>query len=132
MADDGKRLSQVYYEEVEALKSGGMSNADAVRATAEKHGKNENAVRGGLHQYKSKLAGGATAGRSRRRSASNTVEDYVAHARKALEEALAMVDKEVDEAKAALDAAQARYDEAVASVKARKTDIERKLKAWSS
>jgi hypothetical protein len=46
-----KTLSQTYYEEIEALKAGGMKNADAIRATADKHGKTENAVRGRYYQY---------------------------------------------------------------------------------
>ena len=49
MADD-KSLGQTYYEEVEALKAHGTSNADAVREVAKKHHKKDNAVRGGIHQ----------------------------------------------------------------------------------
>src|ERR687889_518934 len=55
---EGKTLGQQYHEEVEALKAQGKSNADAIREVAAKHGKKENAVRGGLHQYKSKPNGG--------------------------------------------------------------------------
>ena len=132
MAAETKTLGQTYYEEVEALKGGGTSNADAIRAVAKKHGKNENAIRGGIHQYKTKQSGGTSSpARARRQSAASST-DLVASARQALEDALGLVDKEVDEAKAALDAAQARYDQAVAEAKERKTDIERKLKAWSS
>jgi predicted nucleic acid-binding Zn-ribbon protein len=128
--DDKKPLGQQYYEEVEALKEGGMSNAEAVRQVAEKHGKKENAIRGGMHQYKrAHLDSGSDGASPRRRggrAATTTVDDYLANARRALEQALALIDREVDEAKAALDAAQARYDEAVASVKDKKADIEQK------
>lgn len=125
-----KPLGQAYYEEVEALKGSGVSNADAVRQVAGKYGKNENAVRGGIHQYKAKLAGGSTGGARRsRRSAATSVDDLVGAARRSLEEALKLVDREVEQAKAALDAAQEHYDRAVAGVADRKADIERKLKA---
>lgn len=128
MADD-KPLSQQYYEEVEALKASGVSNAEAIRQVAEKYGKKENAVRGGIHQYKSRHLDGNGTSPTRRRRATASVEDHLAQARQSLEQALALIDKEVDDAKAALDAAQERYDAAVASVKDRKADIEKKLKA---
>ena len=127
-----KSVGQTYYEEVETLNAGGMKNADAVREVAKKYDKNENAVRGGIHQYKkSHLDGGAstTITRRSRRARAVTVDDYLANARKALEDALALIDQEVNEAKAALDAAQARYEHAVASVKGKKADIEKKLAA---
>jgi uncharacterized protein YoaH (UPF0181 family) len=125
-----KSLGQTYYEEVEALKADGMSNADAVRTVAERHGKNENAVRGGIHQYKTKHLGALTAGSGRRsRRGTASVDDLVAQARQSLEQALALVDREVEDAKAQLDAAQARYDEIVAGVKDKKNEIEKKLKA---
>jgi len=126
--DDGKTLGQRYYEEVEALKSHGIPNAAAIREVAERYGKKENAVRGGLHQYKSKLNGGTSSPR-RGRSAAASVDDLLASARENLESAVALIDHEVADAKAALDAAQAHYDEVVSSVKDRKADIEKKLKA---
>lgn len=130
MADGNKTLSQQYYEAVEALKAGGTSNADAVRKVAADFGKEVNSVRGGIHQYKTKLSGGAAsaAGRGRRRAA-ETVDDHMAIARSALEAALALIDSEVDQAKQALDAAQARYDEVSASVADRKAEVQKKLKA---
>jgi phage gpG-like protein len=126
-----KPLSHIYYEEVEALKGKGLSNADAVRQVAARHGKKENAVRGGINQYKRIHLNGGSSGASRRSQRTTTVEDYVESARRSLEEALNLIDNEVDDAKAGLDAAQARYDEVVASVKDRKKDIEDKLKALS-
>lgn len=123
-----KSLSQQYYEKVEALKADGLSNAEAVRRVAKEHSKKENAVRGGINQYKRiHLDGGGSPRRGRR--GSKTVDDHLASARQSLETALGLVDKEVEDAKAALEAAQASYDEVVASVKDRKQDIERKLKA---
>ncbi len=130
MAED-KSLSQQYYEDVEALKASGTSNADAIRQVAEKYGRKENAVRGGIHQYKTRHLDGNGSSPARRRRASVSVEDHLAQARQSLEQALALVDREVEEAKSALDAAQARFDEVSASVKDRKADIEKKLKALS-
>ena len=126
---DGKTLGQQYYEEVEALKGQGVSNAEAIRQVAASHGKKENAVRGGLHQYKSKRNGGDPGTPRRSRIAKASVDDLLASARQSLESAVALIDQEVADAKAALDAAQARYDEVVANVKDKKTDIEKKLKA---
>lgn len=129
---DTKTLGQTYYEEVEALKQDGLTNADAVRAVAKKRGKEENAIRGGIHQYRrTHIDGGSTTNRIRRR-AKVTADDFVANARQALEDALRLIDRDVDDAKAALDEAQANYDKAVASVAERKNDIEKKLNAWSS
>lgn len=124
-----KSLGQIYYEEVEALKAGGTSNADAIREVAKKHNKKENAVRGSLHQYKTKHIDGDTSPTRRGRRAAPTVDDYLATARRSLEDALALVDREVDDAKTALDTAQARYDDVVASVTDKKADIEKKLAA---
>lgn len=128
-----KPLNQTYFDEVEALKSQGMSNADAVREVAKKHDKNENAVRGGIHQFKTKHSGssGPTATVRRLRQKAASVDDLVATARQALESARDLIEQEVTDAKAALDAAQARYDEVAASVKDRKADIEKKLAALS-
>jgi hypothetical protein len=130
---DGKPMGQTYYDEVEALKAKGTTNAEAIRQVAQKYGKNENAVRGGIHQYKSRHVEGGTPATARRtrRSTSVSVDDYVADARKALEAALDLIDQEVKEAKAALDSAQARHDEIVASVKQRKADLQKKLAALS-
>ena len=86
MAETSKSMGQTYYEEVETLKSQGLSNADAVRQVAEKHRKKENAVRGGIHQYKSRhVNGSAPSTRRSGRNATRSVEDYVASARQALE-----------------------------------------------
>src|ERR1700733_14036653 len=77
-----KTMGQTYYEEVEALKAGGLPNADAVRQVAESHGKNENAVRGGIHQYKSRhVNGNASAAPRRSRSTTRlSYDDYLANA----------------------------------------------------
>lgn len=131
-ATDNKSLGQMYYEEVEALKATGVTNADAIRQTAEKHGKTENTVRGGIHQYRSRHLNGTSNSAQRpraRRNAVQSVDDYLTNARQALEAALSLIDREVEEAKTALDEAQARYDEVQADVNARKADIEKKLKA---
>src|ERR687894_2993854 len=78
---DGKTLGQQYYEEVEALKSQGVSNADAIRQVAAQHDKKENAVRGGLHQYKSKLNGGEPSTPRRSRTGKASVDDLLENAR---------------------------------------------------
>jgi hypothetical protein len=125
-----KTLGQQYYEEVEALKAEGVPNAEAVRQVAAAHDKKENAVRGGLHQYKSRLSGGGDSASPRRsRTAPASVDDLLARARQSLQSAVALIDREVADAKAALDAAQTHYDEVLASVTDRKADVEKKLLA---
>lgn len=133
MSAPKKTLGQQYYEEVEQLKSQGMSNADAIREVAKKFKANENAIRGGIHQYRSRHVDGGAASTSRRgrRAATPSVDDYLADARKALEAARNLIDSEVEQAKAELEAAQKRYDDLVASVKERKDDIEKRLAALS-
>ena len=133
-APEGKTWGQVYYEEVEELVSGGMKNADAVRQVAEKYGKEVNAVRGGIFQYKkahvnSGSSATVTPTRRGRRQTTRSYDEYMADARQALEAARALIDQEVNEAKTALDAAQEHYNNVLASVKERKADIEKKLKA---
>lgn len=129
MPDNQKSLAQSYHEDVEALKAEGVSNAEAIRQVADKYGKNVNAVRGGIHQYKNRNGGGSS--RRGRQRPSASVDDYLANARKSVEDALALIDREADEAKAALDAAQARYDEIDSTVKDRKADLQKRLKALS-
>lgn len=134
---EGKLMGRTYHDEVEALKQSGVSNAEAVREIARRYKRTENAVRAGIHQYRSRhgLSNGASAGaggRPRgRRSSRLSVDDYVMNARRALESARDLVEREVDQAKRDLDVAQSRYDEAVAAVAGRKADIERKLAALS-
>jgi len=123
-----KPLSEQYYEAVEALKSKGMSNADAIRAVAEQYGKPVNTIRGSLHQYKARyLSGNGSVPRRRGRS----VEDHLGRARESLQAALKVIDEGVAATKTALDAAQARYEQITNSVAERKADIERKLAALS-
>jgi transposase-like protein len=124
-----KSWGETYYEEVEALKANDVDNADAIRQVAQKYDKQENAVRGGIHQYKRGHLGNGSSTTTRRRRGAPSVDDLLGNARKSLEEALTLVDREVEEAKSALDAAQKRYDDIAASVKDRKADIEQKLKA---
>ena len=129
VVDKPKSLGQQYYEDVEAVKAEGLSNANAIRQVAEKYGKQENAIRGGIHQYKRANLGAAAAPPRGRRQARLSVDDYLSSARQALESALRLIDSEVDEAKATLDTAQARYDQVVAAVGERKASIEAKLAA---
>lgn len=133
-----KTEAQVVYERIEELKASGLSNADAIRAVAEERGKKENAVRANQHQHRQKLQAGTGAPTTRPRArrgtskpAAVTVEGAVAQARALLEQAVAAIDAEVDAAKAELNAAQARYDDLVASVKTRKAELEKKIKALS-
>lgn len=131
MSDETKTLAQQYHEAVEALKATGMSNADAIRKVAEDFGKEVNSVRGGIHQYTKKLAGGGTTSNSGRgrRAAITSVEDHLANARNSIEEALSLIDREVEAAKAALETAQSHFETVSAGVKERKADLEKKLKA---
>ncbi len=132
---EGKLMGRTYHDEVEALKQSGKSNAEAVREIARRYERTENAVRAGIHQYRTRhgLSNGRSSGapgRLRaRRGSGLSVDDYVHNARRALESARDLVEREVDQAQRDLEAAQARYDEAVAAVAGRKADIERKLAA---
>jgi hypothetical protein len=138
---DDKPLGQQYHEAVEALKSEGMGNADAIREVASRFGKEVNAIRGGIFQYKKAHgAGGSTSTTVRRvrKKAEATVDDLLANARKAIEDALALVDREPEDLQSTvqrlqreLDAAQSRYEEAVAAAKGKKAELEKKLKALS-
>lgn len=127
MAD--RPLSQQYYEDVETLKAKGVSNAEAIRQVAKKHGKKENAVRGGIHQWKARHLDGGGTGRGGHRRATASVDDLIGTARASIEEAIALIGREVEDAKSALDAAQAHYDEVAASVDNRKADLKKKLDA---
>jgi predicted nucleic acid-binding Zn-ribbon protein len=139
MSED-KSLGQTYHEEVEELKAQGVANADAVRQVAQKYDKKENAVRGGIHQYKARHIDGAVTGtvRRARRKAEASVDDLLASARKSIEDALALVEREPDQLKANIErlknevaAAEARYEQAVAAAKDKKAELEKKLKALS-
>lgn len=131
MPADKAPLGQQYHEAVDALKAQGKTNADSIREVAERFGKKENAVRGGIHQWNARHTAGmpSRSSKGRRPASSLSVDDFLASARRSLEDALALLDREVDQAKEALDHAQVRYDEAVAAVKDKKADIEQRLKA---
>jgi predicted nucleic acid-binding Zn-ribbon protein len=133
MPTNGKPLGQAYYEEVEALKSEGLSNADAIREVAKKYSKKENAIRGGIHQYRMRhLEGSAkTTSRPRGRRSVITVNDAVAEARNLLEQALSTIDDEVARAKQELEAAEERYEAIASSAEQRKQELEKKIKALS-
>ena len=123
---------QTYHEEVEDLKKQGVSNADAIREVAKTHRANENAVRGGIHQYKRSrgITSTSTSQRgSRTAHAAKTFDDFIAQARQALLNAREHVHSEVRDAETELQAAQKRFDEVKASVDDRLADIEKKLKA---
>lgn len=128
---DEKPLGQRYHEEVTRLVGEGMSNADAIRSVAKSFGKTENAVRGGIHQYRARHNVGGSGRGTRRTRSRESVDDYLSNARSALKSALDLIDREVDAARKDLDAAQARYDKAVASVAGRKAEIQSKLNALS-
>lgn len=139
MSED-KSLGQTYHEEVEELKAQGVTNADAVRQVAQKYDKKENAVRGGIHQYKTRHIDGtgtATVRRTRRK-AESSVDDFLASARKSVGDALALVEREPEQLKANIErlknevaAAEAHYEQAVAAAKDKKIDLQKRLKALS-
>lgn len=132
MANENKSVAQAVYEQVEEMKSGGMSNADAVRQVAEQQGKSINAVRANIHQHRQRAGIASTGRRGRGRKPQEvTVESALGQAKALLQQALDGIDREVDTAKADLDAAQARYDELVESIAERKQDLENKIKALS-
>jgi hypothetical protein len=126
---ESKPLAQQYYEAIEALKSEGMSNADAIRAVAERRGKSVGTIRGSLYRYTSEHLSGD--GAAPRRRSGRSVEDHLSRARESLEAALAVIDQEVSAAKTAVEAAQARYEQLTESVSERKTEIKQKLAVLS-
>jgi transposase-like protein len=128
---DVKPLGQQYHDAVEELKSQGMKNSDAIREVAARFQKQPNAIRVGIHQWRSRhgLPTSSTGRGRSARQASRTVDSLVGEARKALEDALSLIDREVADAKVALDRAQSHYDEVVAGVSEKKQDIEAKLGA---
>jgi uncharacterized protein YoaH (UPF0181 family) len=131
MTTQTKTQAQTYHEEVETLKTEGMSNAEAVRTVAEKHGKSVGAVRGSLYQYRTNHQNGNGSAPRRGRRATLGVEDHLERARQSLHDALGLIDREVAEAQATVEAAQARYEELTASAETRKGDIEQRLAALS-
>ena len=130
MTTDRKSRAEVYLEEVEAHKAAGLSNGDAARVVAERHGKSVNAIRSSIHQYKTRRPHGDSNGRPRRRT-TRSVEYHVARARESLQAALGLIDQEVADAKADLEAAQSHYDQLTASTEARKAEIEQRIAALS-
>ncbi len=129
MAD--KPLAQQYYEKVETLKSKGMKQADAIRQVAQELGKNEQAVRGGIHQYKAKLDGARKVPSSdgQRAPKTKTFDSYMNQAREILETARAVLEADVREAQANLDAAQNAYNDAVRIRDEKLIEVDAKLKA---
>ncbi len=127
-----KTQAEETYEAITNLTDGGMRMADAVHKIASDTGKTEAAVRGNYYNHRRKLERGSTTPvrRSRRRQAS-TVDDAIEGARELLQQALSAIDRELQAAKGELDAAQQRYDELESSVKNRKDELERKIKALS-
>jgi transposase len=129
MATQTKTRAQTYHEEVEALKADGMSNAEAVRRVAERHGKSVSAVRGSLYQYRTQHTdSGGTPRRSRR---PRSVEDHMASARQSLEQARDLIDREVEEAKVVAEKAQSFYAKVASTAESRKADIEQRIAALS-
>jgi len=131
-----KTEAEVVYERIEELTGSGTRFADAVRTVAEERGKKENAVRANYYNHKKKLDGGTSSsprsrGRSRATAQPLSVDNALAQAKALLEEALANIDREVETARAEVDTAQARYDELVASVADRKSELETKIAALS-
>jgi hypothetical protein len=127
-----KTQAEETYETITKLTDGGMRMADAVHKVASDTGKTEGAVRGNYYNHRRKLDRGSTtpARRSRRRQALS-VDDAIEGARQLLQQALGAIDRELEAAKAELDVAQQRYDQLESSVKDRKDELERKIKALS-
>lgn len=129
-----KTEAQIVYERIEQLKAEGVSLADAVRQVAEERGKKEGAVRTNYYRYAKNVTGGGGARKPRSRRGGRmtvTVDGAVDEAKAVLQKAIDSIDSEVEDAKRELAAAQTRYDELVASVKERKADLEKRIKALS-
>lgn len=136
-----RTVAEETYTAVHAVMQNGVNLAEAIRQVAEETGRKETAVRGNYYSWDRRI-NPRPEGTGRRRSPRQaqltpqekpaSVDDLLANARRALEDAAALVDAEVNEARQALDAAQRRYDDLVASTADRKREIAKKLRALAA
>lgn len=120
------------YEEVNALVTSGVEQADAFRQVAEKRGLKFDSARGAYYTHKRKLEGGGNGSARRPRKRETTPADAVEQAAETLRRSIERIDGEIEAAKVRAEEAQAEYRAMKDSAKERKAQIEEKLSALES
>lgn len=119
--------AQEIYEKVNELVESGVEKAEAFKQLSATLGRPYDSVRGSYYSHKTKIEGGRTNSRPRRRE--TTPEDALADARASLERSITNIDKEVETAKGRADEAKAEYEALKASAADRKKAITERLEA---
>jgi hypothetical protein len=112
--------AQEVYDKVEALVASGMEKAEAFKQLARETGRPYDSLRGSYYSHKTKIEGGESRPRTRRRE--TTPEDALADARASLERSIAAIDREVE-------VAEERAAESTAEAKALKASAAERKKA---
>jgi predicted nucleic acid-binding Zn-ribbon protein len=119
--------AQEIYEKVNELVETGVEKAEAFKQLSATLGRPYDSVRGSYYSHKTKIEGGKTNSRPRRRE--TTPEDALADARATLERSITNIDKEVEAAKSRADEAKAEYEALKASAASRKQAITERMEA---
>lgn len=119
--------AQEIYDKVNELVAGGVEKAEAFKQLSESLDRPYDSVRGSYYSHKTKIEGGKSSSRPRRRE--TTAEDALADARASLERSIASIDREIETAKARAEEAKAEYEALKASAAERKQSIAEKLEA---
>jgi predicted nucleic acid-binding Zn-ribbon protein len=119
--------AQEIYEQVNELVESGVEKAEAFKQLSATLNRPYDSVRGSYYSHKTKIEGGGTNSRPRRRE--TTPEDALADARASLERSITNIDKEVEVAKSRADEAKAEHEALKASAASRKQAITERLEA---
>lgn len=119
--------AQEIYEKVNELVDSGVEKAEAFKQLSATLGRPYDSVRGSYYSHKTKIEGGKTNSRPRRRE--TTPEDALADARASLERAIAAIDREVEAAEERATEATAEAKNLKASAADRKKAITERLEA---
>jgi predicted nucleic acid-binding Zn-ribbon protein len=119
--------AQEIFDKVNELVETGMEKAEAFKQLSQTLGRPYDSVRGSYYSHKTKVEGGKTNSRPRRRE--TTPEDALADARATLERSITNIDKEVEAAKSRADEAKAEYEALKASAASRKQAITERMDA---
>jgi hypothetical protein len=119
--------AQEIYDKVNEMITSGVDKADAFRQLAEAMGRPYDSVRGSYYSHKTKIEGGESKPRTRRRE--TTPEDALADARASLERSIAAIDREVEVAEERAAESTAEAKSLKASAAERKKTIAERLEA---
>lgn len=119
--------AQEIYDKVNELVESGIEKAEAFKQLSVTLGRPYDSVRGSYYSHKTKIEGGRTNSRPRRRE--TTPAAALADARASLERSITNIDKEVETAKSRADEAKAEYEALKASATSRKQAITERLEA---